>query len=485
MKISILIPAGILLAVYWIRYFGVERKKGIPLSVPLLFTCLFIPKLNLIRVNRTYNTAGIRPDDILTLVLLLVALRDTRTWKNKYIRWGLGFLAALTVANLISMFVGRTNGYDNAVLFSVLSIARKFEYFAFALIGIYIARKTENAEKVILTEFTWMSCFHAVIGVLQVLGLCNVAVAGVLTDKEHIGYAVSTFNGYYEYGQYLCFAVMVYLCMFVRTCRRGSVGKSFFSAGMLLLSYVMIWLSKSRTSLMIGIILTVLVLLFSVRKTSSLAVRIGVCAGLVLAVAAVVLFATGIVKVGRFDKSDLGEYAEVLRENIENGDLRQYAAMIKDSSYQFEWQMVDTWITDGSASIRFHKWGAALDGFRQMPVFGYGTGVTRVMDGNYIKLLGETGIIGTLLWLAMYGYYMKVVWAARKTVVSARAVFWMMISVLIASLMIDMFESSRAMGMIWLAVGLVIGLAFCRPEEDSPGAAEPESAGQKERIAGA
>lgn len=463
MKISILIPAGIMLAVYWIRYFGTERKKGIPFSVPLLFTCLFIPKLNLIRVNRTYNTAGIRPDDLLTLVLFLIALRDTRTWKNKYIRWGLVFLAALSAANLVSMFIGRANGYDNAVLFSILSIARKYEYFAFALIGIYIARKTGDAEKVILKEFTWMSCFHAVIGVLQVFGLCNVAAAGVLTDKEHIGYAVSTFNGYYEYGQYLCFAVMIYLCMFLRTCRRSSAGKSLFSAGVLLLSFAMIWLSKSRSSLMIAIILTVLILLLSVRKINSLPVKIGVCAGLALAVAAGILFATGAIKLGRFNTIDLGEYAGVLKENIENGDLRQYVAMIKDSAYQFEWQMVDTWITDGSAAIRFHKWGAALDGFRQLPVFGYGTGVTRVMDGNYIKLLGETGIVGTLLWLAMYGYYMKVVWSARKLTAAARSVFWMMISVLIASLLIDMFESSRAMGMIWLAAGLVIGLAYCRP----------------------
>ena len=484
MKISILIPAGILLAVYWIRYFGTERKKGIPLSVPLLFTCLFIPKLNLIRVNRTYNTAGIRPDDILTLVLLVVALRDTRTWKNKYIRWGLRFLIVLSAANLVSMFVGRANGYDNAVLFSILSIARKYEYFAFALIGIYLSRKIDDAEKVFLKEITWMSWFHAVIGVLQVLGLCNVAAAGIVNNKEHIGCAVSTFNGYYEYGQFLCFALLIYLCMFLRTCRRGSAGKSLFSAGMFLFSFVMIFLSKSRSSLMIGILLTILVLLVSVRKIRNLPLKIGIFTGLALVATAGVLIATGAVDIGRFGSIDLREYAEVLEKNIENEDLRRYAAMIRDSeTYQFEWQMVDTWITDGSASIRFHKWGAALNGFRQYPLFGYGTGVTRVMDGNYIKLLGETGIIGTLLWLAMYGYYMKVVWAARRTVVSARAVFWMMISVLIASLMIDMFESSRAMGMLWLGIGLVIGLSYCRPEEDSPGLAQPEATEMEESIA--
>ncbi len=480
MKISILIPAGILLAVYWIRYFGTEWKKGTPLSVPMLFTCLFIPKLNLIGINRTYNTAGIRPDDILTLILFLVVLRDTRTWKNRYIKWGLIFLVTLSIANLVSMFIGRANGYDNAVLFSILSIIRKYEYFAFTLIGICLARKTKDTEKTALTELTWMCCFHAVIGMLQVLGLCNVATTGVLTDREHIGFAVSTFNGYYEYGQFLCFTVVIYLCMFLRTCRKGSAGRSFFCAGMVLFSFVMIWLSKSRSSLMIGILLMVLILLFSVWKIRSLPVKIGISAGLAIVVFAGILFATGVIKLGRFNTINLGEYAEVLKKNIENGNLRQYAAMVRDEVRDA--QAVQTWIADGSASIRFYKWGAALKGFLQYPLFGYGTGVTRVMDGNYTKLLGETGIIGTLLWLVMFGYYMRVIWSTKKMTASARYVFWMMVSVLIASLMIDMFESSRTMEMLWLAIGLVIGAAFCR--EESPGRAVPEAIGQEKRITG-
>ena len=49
--ISILIPSGIMLAVYWARYFLAEHRKGIPLTVPLVFTCLFIPKLNLLEVK--------------------------------------------------------------------------------------------------------------------------------------------------------------------------------------------------------------------------------------------------------------------------------------------------------------------------------------------------------------------------------------------------------------------------------------------------
>ena len=463
--ISILIPSGIMLTVYWARYFLSERKKGIPWTVPLVFTCLFIPKLNLIGINRTYSTAGIRTDDLLTLALLIVALRDSYSYRNKYIKWGLGFLAALSAASVVSMIVGRAGGYENNILFSILAIARKFEYFAFALIGIYLARKTKNAEKAVLAEFTWMNCFHVVIGLLQVLGRCNYAVSGIVSNHDYNGFAVSTFNGHYEYGMFLCFAIVIYLICFVRACRKRSAGECLFSAGMILASFAMIWLTKSRSSLVIGLFLTVMILLFSIRKTSRLPLKICAFAGALVFILAGALFATGKLDLGRFAEVDLGKYAESLKDNMENGSLREYIAYIQ--SGEPEWKLGINKGLDASAALRFYKWGAALDGFRQSPVFGYGTGVTRVMDGNYIKLLGETGVAGALLWLAMFGYFMKSVWALRKEVPSARIVFWMMISILAASVFIDMFEASKPMEMLWLGVGLAIGAASVKTAENN------------------
>ena len=464
--ISILIPSGILLAVYWARFFVLRYRRGekLPLSVPLAFTCLFVPKVNLFDVNRTYSTAGIRTDDLLIVILLIIALREAYTYRNKYIRWGIGFLAAMTAASLVSMLTGRAGGYDNNILFSVLSSLRKVEYFALAVIGIYIARNTEQAEKRILTEFTWMSCFHLVIAGLQVAKVCGYAVAGIISDKPafwDVGIAASTFNGHYEYGHFLCFGTAVYLCRFLRTKKAGSLG-------MLLASCGMIWLTDSRSSLMVALALIVLILLFSIRKTSPWWIKAGAAAGVLIFAAAAILFATGRLKIGRFDVVNLGEYTEALRVNLENGNLHQYVENHRGDGWEFAGIK---WISDGSASIRFYRWGAAMDGFRQLPLFGYGTGVTHTMDGSYVKLLGEGGIIGTLLWLGMYGFFMKAVFTARKTVPMARGVLWIMISILFASVFIDMFEASKPMEMMWLAAGLVIGLAAVRPAEkpEEPG----------------
>ena len=466
--ISILIPSGILLAVYWARVIldRVKFGKKIPWIVPLAFTCLFIPKINLINVNRTYSTAGIRMDDVLIVIMLIIAIREAFTYKNKYIRWGLGFLAALTTASLASMLTGIQNGLENDVPFSILSIIRKYEYFAFALVGVYIARKSEDAEKTVLREFLWTNGLHVVIALMQVAGICNYAVSGAVTENPwDWNVAVSTFNGYYEYGQFLCFGVAIWMCVFLRTRKIRYLALAAASCGLIVLT-------KSRTSLMLGLILMLLILLLSIRKKSSRFVKIGTAVVLALAITAGALVLTGVLKVGRFGGVNLDEYARNLRSNIENGSLQQYAEAIRNNIPEEE--AIRQWITDWSASVRFYKWGAAIDGFRQFPFFGYGTGVTHVIDGNYVKLLGENGAAGLLLWLGMFVFFMRAVWTARKRVPAAKSVFWMMVSVLIGALFIDMFEASKPMETLWLAVGLVIGLS---PEK----AAETVSA--RKRIA--
>ena len=147
--ISILVPTVGLLILYWGWFFFRRFKQGQKLSLilPLAFTCLFIPKINLIQVNPDHSMAGIRTDDLLALVMVIAAVFDRRTWKDRRILIGLGFLGALSLACLISVFVGRGMGYDNAILFSILSILRRFEYFAFALIGVYLALHTEDGGK--------------------------------------------------------------------------------------------------------------------------------------------------------------------------------------------------------------------------------------------------------------------------------------------------------------------------------------------------
>ena len=457
--VSILIPAGVLLALYWGRYFGWQRKKGVPLTVPLAFTCLFIPKINLFGIGDVHNPAGFRADDFLALLMLIIAIRDVHTWKDKRIRWGIGFLIALTAAGLVSMLLGRANGFENHVLFSILSIIRKYEYFAFTLIGIYAARRTPQAEKAMMTEFIWISAFHAAVGLLQVAKACNYAMSGAVMDVWWLeGCAISTFNGYYEYGQFLCYGVVIFLCAFLRTKKIGYLGGVLGSCGM-------IWLSHSRSSLMVGLALIVLVLLFSIRKTTPLAVKIGAGVGMALIAAAGVLVFSGAIKVANFGNINFKEYGDAFRSYMEQGDIRVYAQRVRERVR--DESVMTVWIPDWSAAIRFYKWGHVMDGFRRYPIFGYGTGVTEVADGNYVKLLGEGGLVGLLLTLGMLGYFFHALWKERKSVPAAKSVLFMIVSVLIGAVLIDMFEASKPMETLWLAVGLVIGVSGLKSEENN------------------
>lgn len=458
---SILIPSGIVLTVYWARYFWLTRKQGkkLPLILPLAFTCLFIPKINLIQVNPDHSMAGIRADDILAFVMLIISIRDAYVWKNKKILMGLGLLLALSISNFIAIFVGRSMGYDNAIPFSILFILRRFEYFAFALIGVYMARKTENIGKVALEEFTLVSIFHVMIGLLQVLKVCNYATMGFVDFCPDYwqGFAISTFNGHYEYAQFLCFSIAIYLCVFIRTKKIGWLGMLAVSMGMLVLTH-------SRSSLIAGMLMVILIAFFSAWKIQRLWVRICVLAGILAVLAVGALIATGTWKVGRFGTIEIDKFIEGWHYYLRTAslkDLNRLVRMDADVGYGMGWGVQ----IDNSASGRIYKWACAMDGFHQSPIFGYGTGVTQVADGNYFKLLGEGGILGTVLWMGMYGFYTVSVWLERKRVVIARSVFYMMISVLLASFFFDMFEASKPMEMLWLAVGLVIGIASLKTGE--------------------
>lgn len=459
---SILIPSGIFLVAYWIRFFLLKNKYGrkLPVTLLLAVTCLFIPKITLIQVNPDYSMAGIRTDDILTLVMLVISLRDAYTWKNKYVLYGIGFLLVLSISNLISVFVGRSMGFDNAIPFSILFILRRFEYFAFVLIGIYLARKTENAEKVILEEFTLISGFHIVIALMQVVGFCNYATMGFLDfcPEYWRGFAISTFNGHYEYAQFLCFGVAIYLCVFLRTKKLPWLGMTAVCLGM-------IWLTRCRSLFVVGVLILILILFFSVLKVQKGWTRTCMIAIMVLVLVFTVLVISGMINIDRFGAINLEEYKNAWEYYMKYDELPVYVNYVRNLT-PVDWGMGYD-ITDGSAAGRFYKWGNAMDGFRMSPIFGYGTGVTQVMDGNYFKLLGEGGLAGTILWMSMYLFFTVSMWLQRKKVIIARSVFYMMVSVMLAACFIDMFEASKPMEMLWMAVGLVIGIKSLQEQQSA------------------
>lgn len=473
--ISIIDISGVLLVLYWLRYF-VRKRKELPLAVPILFTCFYLPKLNLIQVS-TLSTAGIRIDDFLALILLVVAIMDPATYRNRAVKWGFRMLLVLSAANLLSVFVGRLGGYDNQILLSILMVVRKFEYCSFALVGIYAAGKLKNPYKTFYSEFTWLSVLLMIPAALQVMGKVTYAVNGTdLGDYLH-GTAAATFNGYYEYGQYLCFACAVYICDLLSSREKAMIPKTQVPVSLIMLPLTLgiLAVSKSRSSLVIGFLLVLIAVYFPIRPVISRARLIAGGYGGIVILAAVTVLLTGVISVNilsRFGEAFTGDFFGKARVLLSKGNFRRYVTMIRTGL--FEYNMIDQWgyldyISDWSMATRFLKWGAALDGFRLNPLLGYGTGVTHVMDGNYVRLLGETGILGTSLWLIFYGGMMRFVWKLRHQSRLGKAVLLMMLSILLNAVMIDMFDASKPMEIMWLLVGGVLAadsqrLSLGRPD---------------------
>ena len=459
--ISIVDLSLVLLGIYWLRWI-IWKRKEIPFVVPILFTCFFLPKLNLISVSEL-STAGIRIDDFLALILLLVAIMDPATYRNKAIKWGTLVLILLSVVNLLSVFFGRMQGYENQVLLSVLMVIRKFEYCSFALVGIYAARKVKHPYKVFYSEFTWMNLMHILPAVLQVITKVSYAVNGRnLGDYLH-GTAVSTFNGYYEYGQFLCFSCAIYICDLLSDREKARIWKTRIPVSLVMLpiTLVMLYLSKSRSSLVIGVVLILIAIYFPIRKTVSRTRLIYGGYGAIVILAGVTVLLTGILGLeitSRFGEFDMGNF-RTWKELLNRGNLSEYTWMLRTEYFEFvainKLGYLDK-ISDWSMANRLMKWGAALDGLKMNPLLGYGMGVTHVMDGNYIRLLGETGLLGTAIWFIFYGGMMRFVWKARNRSRIGKAVLLMMLSILMNSIMIDMFDASKPMEMMWLLVGAVL-----------------------------
>lgn len=439
----------ILVIVYWFCYFVKHGMSSI--IVPLFFTLMFIPKINLLQIS-SISTTGIRIDDFIALILLLNAILHSYTYKNSKIKWGINILLLISLSNLLSVFVGVIKGYDNRIFFSIMVILRRVEYFSFIFTGVYVAYKSKNFYKVFIREFTMLNIGYMIVAIMQLSGKCSYAVSGADTGGSIGRVAVSTFNGYYEYGQFLCFSCVVYLCDFLAR-------RHYKSMIMLLMTLLMIFLTKSRTSLVSALLLMFLIIYLPIKERSTNALQISRILGIIIVISTIFFFFMGIFSIkniGRFGTINIFELTANLYNNLTNNNFFTYAKMIRHNISETE--MMER-ITDVSASMRFFKWGAAISGFRENIILGYGIGVTHVMDGNYIKLLAETGLLGFILWMKMYTHYMNICKRKIKDSLMIKSTYYMMMSTLIASVFIDMFEASKPMELLWFTIGAVLQTA--------------------------
>lgn len=116
---------------------------------------------------------------------------------------------------------------------------------------------------------------------------------------------------------------------------------------------------------------------------------------------------------------------------------------------------------DRSTSIRFDvEWPRAMRAFYKNPFLGTGySSITLATDNDYLRSLGETGLLGFLSFIALLAALGKFLFKTVKNstgldkiiLVSAIGIF---ISFLTSAIFIDVFESSKIAILFWAYMGL-------------------------------
>lgn len=122
-------------------------------------------------------------------------------------------------------------------------------------------------------------------------------------------------------------------------------------------------------------------------------------------------------------------------------------------------------VYDISITTRFQgQWPKAIEAFKRNILLGSGFSTLSVAaDGDYLRMLGETGILGTIAFLGIFVMAFAVFGAAKKVLAPfPRAftigVFAGIVGLLFNAILIDVFEASKVAFSLWLVLGVAIAI---------------------------
>ena len=117
---------------------------------------------------------------------------------------------------------------------------------------------------------------------------------------------------------------------------------------------------------------------------------------------------------------------------------------------------------DPSSSARLQSWGAALRGFREHPVAGWGVTGYGFLDAQYFRILVETGAIGMASFLALLAACGALFWRARRLLDDplqrglAAGMLAAFVGLLLHAVGTNTFLLIRIMEPYWLLTALVV-----------------------------
>ena len=460
-----------------------------------------LPKIPLQHVEYTY--IKIRYDDLLPFVvglIFLVQLVRRKVRLNKrFLIPVLLFWGAVFVSFLYGAFVQNTVVVTNLGLLHSL---RRIQYMAISFIAsstVISEKRFFNYLKVYLGTL-FVVCLYALgqkfLAFPSIQSMNPAYVDGRLLTLNPEDRLNSTFGGHFDLAAYITFSMPIILGFFFFTKK-----KQYFL--LFILSLVILLYTAARSSF-VGYVVSITAFLLFLRKFKVY--------GLVLLLTAILLFVTGDmtkrfqqtfqVKTVFVNQQTGAENIDqkITVKNLPAGGLKIPGSKRKDveadpakiRAVALEqaieearrkgraMNMIEiqkradqiskfikpqkTVLCDISCATRLQlEWPRAIGAFMFNPIVGTGpSSITEATDNDFLRWLGEFGVLGTSLFIyLLFSINRFVTRAAKNTKKDMRYIYYGfgfgLLALLVNSLYVDVFEASKVAYNFWLVAGLYVG----------------------------
>lgn len=409
----------------------------------MLIAILLLPKINLISISGS-NT-GIRIDDILILLYCLYYIFCGEFLKLKIYRSKTFFYTSIIffLFSILSIFSGLFVGTLTRSFIAVLALLRKFEYFIFVFIGVsYVSHGGSYKEVRRVLDIVFL--LLGVIAVFQILGIIGSFNGGVY-DYRFGSRCSATFNGAYEYAAYLNIMLPFYLYDIskyksIKSIKIKNIFYYVFCA-------ILMLFTESRTSLIVFVLITIYFVVFkfkqSVRGTS-----------LIIIIFAIVFLMLNFNSISIFRRFYSLNISQMFKDLVYLWEHRDFDAFMKNWNYIYDYAIKTT---DPSFTIRLSKWFDCIDGMLRSPLFGYGLNVYPTLDGNWVKIFCENGLLGLIIFIFLCKAILDLFkrYPDKELSYPLRVAFF---GLLLGAIFIDILESSKVMELFWFYVGIIAGI---------------------------
>lgn len=424
------------------------------------------PKFPLLRIPGTY--VSVRLEDFLLggigLFLLSFLMKDLLNLSKDVVIRAVGlFLVVGLLSTVSGIFVTDTVVPHIGILHWV----RRVEYFIPLFLGMVAAAHTK-------TPRFWLSCLLLTCVLVFIYGFGQKNFNWPIITTQNMenskgiaqrymegGHLSSTFAGHYDLASFLVLVMPIITALFFA--HRSRISKSI----VLSIFVICFWLlinTVSRVSI-ISYFVSITFVLLLLRKYLFIP--------LVL-IPSMLVVVTNPALVGRYAR-----IIEVTIQNTMDGIRKTSFTPGTVHAQEFAYPSIFPTPTriaptptapeifeDRSTSIRLNvEWPRALRAFYKNPLLGTGySSITLATDNDYLRMLGETGIMGFSSFLLVVFLIIKKLSTSLKTTNVYNMRGAMQIGLLAAlpgvfvnAFFIDIFEASKFAIVFWLLVGLSLG----------------------------